>query len=132
MDWLDYVPMIVAVGALLGVVMPKITKSKVDKHVVTEIVDATVLEQFKEVMTRMTSLEKELAVTRAELAETRKDLATAIAVMDELRKVEEFLQGALINKEKELIALRTRERQLQIKLDENSARLDQMMKQERQ
>lgn len=129
MDWLDYVPLIVAIGALAGVVLPKITKteSRTDTHQVTEVVDATVLEQFKDIMTRMTTLEKDLAVTKMELAETRSDLANAVASMEEMLKVEVFLQDALLKKEKEIIALRVRERELKTKLDENTARWDRMM-----
>lgn len=127
--WLDYVPLIVAIGALAGVFLPKIikTETKTDTHQVTEVVDAPVLEQFKDIMTRMTNLEKDLALTKLALAETRVELAAAIASMEEMQKVETFLQDALLKKEKEIIALRVRERELKTKLDENSARWDRMM-----
>jgi chromosome segregation ATPase len=93
-----------AIGAVvmfLGYFVTKRSKSESSEHVVMETVDEGVLTQFQALNDRLTKLELELAETRTELIEVRRERDNQIEALREL------YTDALEEKDKEIKSLST-------------------------
>ena len=97
MDWLAAASLTTAAAALLKVFWP--SKSHNASHSVSEVVDDSVLGRFEELFDRIGILE-------IDLAEAKRDLAMALVEIRELRKLEEYLQARLHEKDAEVRSLR--------------------------
>lgn len=112
LDFDDIVSLLVAIAAILTAVGIKrsVTKSKseskAETHAVSEVVDDSVLAQFKELYEKITALELSLDRTNKTLAETQDQLKEALRELGELRKLEEYLQARLHEKDTEILKLR--------------------------
>ena len=101
LDFDDIVSLLVAITALIGLFVwrKSRTESRSDSHNVEETVDDSVLGRFQELLERITRLE-------LDLAETKISLQKALLELKELRKLEEYLQAKLHEKDAEIIKLR--------------------------
>ena len=93
-----------AIGAVvmfLGYFVTKRSKSESKEHSVTETVDEGVLAQFQALNDRLTKLELELAETRNELTEVRRERDVQIEALRDL------YNEALEEKDKEIKSLKT-------------------------
>lgn len=107
--WLDAATIATAAAAVVALFVTKRTREQVtsdsESRIYSEAVDSTVLGQFQELMSRLTELEIQLATTNIRLAATEERLAAAQLEITELRKLEEFLQARLHEKDKEVSLL---------------------------
>ena len=99
MPWEVITALVVAAAALAKAFWPQRTESK------TETVDGGVLEQFLHLASKVSELEGQVASLRAELADRI--------------KVEEYLRGALYEKDKEVTRLRIRVAELEEEVGAN-------------
>ena len=93
-----YAAAAIAIGAAL---VTKRTITKNSSHEVIETVDDSVLGRFEELFERIGRLERDLA-------DAKEDLAQALFEIKELRRLEEYLQGKLHDRDKELAEARDR------------------------
>jgi chromosome segregation ATPase len=126
LDFDDIASLLLAGSAVIAIFVTRRTRSKVTE----EHIDADVLVQFKEILERVSELERELASTRELLERTQELLEKAIAELAEMKKLEEYLQAKLHEKETEIAELRKTEnrhisqiRSLKGELGKNRARL---------
>lgn len=108
-----------AISALVALFVTKRSATRQSAHAINEEVDASVLLQFKELMDRISNLEKDLA-------EAKRDLAEALAQIKELRNLEEYLQARLHEKDKELAEATKARYELQRELDHTVERLKEL------
>lgn len=98
-DFDDILSLVVATTALVALFVTKRSRSDTHTdtkaHEVSEVVDDSVLGQFKELFDRISNLETELATTKV-------DLARALAEIEKMRKLEEYLQAKLHEKDQEV------------------------------
>ena len=97
LDLDDIASLVIGVSAAVAVFRVRRSKKQVQSY--TEIVDAGVLQQFRELTDRISKLERNL-----EKAQTSLD--QALVEIQELHKLEEFLQAKLHEREKELASIR--------------------------
>lgn len=125
--WLDAATIATAVAAVVALFITKRTREQIssdaESHSVTEAVDSTVLGQFQELMTRLSALEIELATTNLRLESTERALAAAQTEITELRKLEEYLQARLHEKDAEVRILAERRAALSEQLTQAQSRI---------
>lgn len=92
---------IAAIALVAGHLITKRSKSTSSEHNVNETVDEGVLNQFQALNDRLTALELQLASTRTELADVRRERDRQ---MEALR---ETYRDALVEKDKEIASLGT-------------------------
>jgi chromosome segregation ATPase len=97
----DVGPYVAASVAIGGAFVTKRTITKNQTHEVIETVDDSVLGRFEELFERIGKLEKSLDAAK-------EDLAKALFEIGELRRLEEYLQGKLHDRDKELAEARER------------------------
>lgn len=99
----DAGPYIAAMVAIAVAMIGKRSKveTKSEAHEIIETVDDSVLGRFEELFDRIGILEKDLR-------EAKEDLAQALIEIRELRRLEEYLQGKLHEREEELREARRR------------------------
>lgn len=97
LDWPSIAALIAAFAAMTKVFWPK--KIITQTSITNETVDATVLGKFAELFTRIGTLEVDLKSTQVQLTE-------ALAEIAQLRKLEEYLQARLHEKDGEIQSLR--------------------------
>lgn len=85
-----------AVAGALKAFWPQITRS--DSTTTSEVVDSDVLSRFLELTERLALVEADLKVTQRKLDE-------ALQRIDELQKVESYLEARLHEKDKEIVSL---------------------------
>lgn len=118
----DIISLLGVAAVIVGYFVVKKTATRSDEkikaHEVTEVVDGSVLGRFAELMERITALEKDLA-------ETRVDLRLALDQIGELRKLEEYLQAKLHEKDAEIRALHSERTEMLAEHDKLRAMLDE-------
>lgn len=100
-DFDDIIALMLAITGLVALFVTRRTSAKTQTttKTKTETVDADVLGKFTELFNRITKLESELAETRIELGQALKEIG-------EMRKLEEFLQARLHEKDAEIRAMK--------------------------
>jgi len=103
-DWVDWTALGVALTAVAGMIKALVTQRTQTSNqetimTRTAVVDAPVLAQFRELFDRITALEKDLGEARIELKQ-------ALLAIDEMKKIEEFLEAKVHEREKSIGALR--------------------------
>jgi uncharacterized coiled-coil DUF342 family protein len=103
-DWVDWTALgiaLTAAGGVLRALVVQKTRAETQETIMTRtaVVDAPVLAQFRELFDRITALEKNLAETRIELKQ-------ALIAIDEMKKIEEFLEAKVHEREKAILGLR--------------------------
>lgn len=101
LDWDDLLALAAALTALAGIFVVRKTnvKSTTRSRELTESVDAGVLAQFKDLFERITLLESDLKAARITIDELKAEVI-------DMRKIEEFLQAKVHERDKEIGGLR--------------------------
>lgn len=98
-DFDDILSLTIAATALIALFVTKRSSTRTTtataSHAVEEVVDDSVLGRFQELLDRITKLEVDLAAAK-------KDLAEALREIKELRRLEEYLQAKLHEKDAEV------------------------------
>lgn len=108
----DLAAIVIAVAALLAVFVPKMSRSRTKSTLTTrqqqlnETVDSTVLGKFEDLYEKLADLESELALTNKALGVAQAELKEALVKLNELRKLEEYLQARLHEKDMEIKSLK--------------------------
>jgi len=93
LDWDDALTLVLALIAVAGVFITRKTQS--ETRATTETIDGDVLSQFRQLFEKITTLEAEVAAQRVSLEQAR-------AEIKEMRKLEEFLQAKVHEREQQL------------------------------
>ena len=102
LDWVEVAALVTGGAAALKVFWPTTQKNRTISasaaHTVTELLDDSVLARFEELFLRIGLLE-------TDLADAKRDLAVALVEIRELRKLEEYLQARLHEKNSEILKM---------------------------
>lgn len=95
LDWDDLLALLLAIGAVVGVFATKKTRST------NEVVDGDVLDQFRQLFEKIGQLEVKVAQQAISLDRAHTEIR-------EMRKLEEFLQAKIHERERAIVELKAR------------------------
>lgn len=97
LDWDDALTLLLAIGAVVGVFVTR--RSRSEETIKSEVVDAGVLEQFRQLFEKIGALEVQVAAQKISLDMAHTEIR-------EMRKLEEYLQATIHQRESQIIELK--------------------------
>jgi len=93
LDWDDVLTLILAIGAVVGVFVTR--RSRSEETIKSEVIDAGVLEQFRQLFEKIGALEVQVAAQKISLDMAHTEIR-------EMRKLEEYLQATIHQRENQI------------------------------